>query len=54
MVAHENVKFVVTIVEIEIDNFYKDMKLNINKFDSTSNIYDTPITTSIVGKFKDE
>lgn len=46
------------ILEIQTDNFYEDMKQNLVKFDTsnypTPNIHNMPITTSVVGKFKDE
>lgn len=59
----ENIKLLYTdtdslIIFVKTKNFYDDMKLHIDKFDTsnydTNNIYNMPITESVVGKFKDE
>lgn len=46
------------ILEVETKDFYNDMKLNLNLFDTSNypenNIYNLPKNVSEVGKFKDE
>lgn len=46
------------ILEVFTQNFYDDMKLNIDKFDTSNyaktKLHDMPITNSIIGKMKDE
>lgn len=46
------------IINVETANFYEDMKAHIDKFDTSNytpnNIHNMPITTSVVGKMKDE
>lgn len=46
------------IIQIETENFYEDMKKNIQKFDTSNyskdNIHGIPINPSILGKMKDE
>jgi hypothetical protein len=46
------------IIKVDTDNFYNDMKLNLDKFDTSNykldNIHNIPINTSILGKMKDE
>lgn len=46
------------ILEIQTDNVYEDIKLNIAEFDTSNykigNNHNMPITKSVIGKFKDE
>lgn len=46
------------VIEVKTPNFYHDMKLNLDKFDTSNlkvnNIHDIKITKSRIGKMKDE
>jgi hypothetical protein len=46
------------IIEVSTENFYNDIKNNLDKFDTSNydkdNIYNIPLNISAVGKFKDE
>lgn len=46
------------ILEVSTENFYNDIKYNLDKFDTSNydkhNIYNIPQNISVVGKFKDE
>lgn len=46
------------VVEVKTSNFYHDMKLNLDHFDTSNfkpnNIHNIPVNKSIIGKMKDE